>query len=548
MKRDAAHEQTQAAARETELEDLRRQLAEANAQLLATQQDRHRILTERDAEKKRADVFEAKSRSLETHIKELPDVLLDLRRERDEAIRQRDIFGKAYNEERVNGVDLAKQLVDLMTQNKDLAAKLAELKDSGQAALPVIEKLQRLHEQVHGEGGLRAEIASLKEQAQNGFYGRLAAKATERAEKAESALAEEQRKREGAEKALAGLADYSAFERCYRGGHNDGTHLIAFQQGMKTVCGTAKQAIARTSAPESKKSIFDGVEAVPNTCGGKGYFLIAADQAVWDVPVVRRDCRGCPDCIPATNKAQGEAELERIIREHICDGDCAARRQCRYQKPKQEQAAKMCEVCKFICQAGLVLAIGDAEDCPCLTEDGGCPSCAMCHGTGRAKEPAQESTASVDPSLSKKVEGLSGHKMDAEKSESSVGPTSSYVPTVPQISPEQMAELSAEGLANRREIERQAKAMTGGVVSSSYVARLEKLTTEARNEADSERDCELEISTEFVGIWECKAHGIEFVGKKSGEVWCPVGKLAERIYRLFEPVAALDDAGEKSNG
>jgi len=31
-------------------------------------------------------------------------------------------------------------------------------------------------------------------------------------------------------------------------------------------------------------------------CGGRGYFIVIADQTVWDVPTVRIECDGCPDC------------------------------------------------------------------------------------------------------------------------------------------------------------------------------------------------------------------------------------------------------------
>lgn len=31
-------------------------------------------------------------------------------------------------------------------------------------------------------------------------------------------------------------------------------------------------------------------------CGGWGYITVSADQTVWDVPVVRVECRGCAAC------------------------------------------------------------------------------------------------------------------------------------------------------------------------------------------------------------------------------------------------------------
>ena len=40
----------------------------------------------------------------------------------------------------------------------------------------------------------------------------------------------------------------------------------------------------------------------PNTCGGKGYWLVAADPYYWDVETVRVNCRGCADCKPKKKK------------------------------------------------------------------------------------------------------------------------------------------------------------------------------------------------------------------------------------------------------
>lgn len=50
------------------------------------------------------------------------------------------------------------------------------------------------------------------------------------------------------------------------------------------------------SRAEKSKNIFEGVEVVPATCKGHGYFIVDADQSVWDVPMVRIDCAGCVDC------------------------------------------------------------------------------------------------------------------------------------------------------------------------------------------------------------------------------------------------------------
>lgn len=75
--------------------------------------------------------------------------------------------------------------------------------------------------------------------------------------------------------------------------------------------------------------LFEDAKVVPARCGGQGYYIVPADPEVWDVPTVRVDCRGCPDCrCDGSGQRIRHAPRCRAGDSSRCRWDCLAKERC----------------------------------------------------------------------------------------------------------------------------------------------------------------------------------------------------------------------------